>query len=166
MISAIIIFIILCWILISGVFLGTLLSNRRRNEEVMSFMESLNLTNVPVVTFKEGKVKLNFLLDTGASESYISESASKMLLGTPVDTDYSCTTGSGQSNSAKMIEACLTYKKSDYKQDLFIMPSLDESFAKVKKESGVQIHGILGSNFFSKYNYVLDFDEMVAYSKK
>ena len=36
----------------------------------------------------------------------------------------------------------------------------------MKKEYGVTIHGLLGTGFFQKYKYVLDFNEMVAYSLK
>ena len=34
----------------------------------------------------------------------------------------------------------------------------------IKLEYGINLHGILGSTFFQKYRYVLNFDELVAYS--
>ena len=43
--------------------------------------------------------------------------------------------------------------------------NMSEAFGFIKKESGVQIHGILGSLFFQKYKYILDFDSLKAYIK-
>ena len=38
-------------------------------------------------------------------------------------------------------------------------------FTSIKNETGVTLHGLIGNSFMQKYKYVLDFDEMVAYSK-
>jgi hypothetical protein len=48
----------------------------------------------------------------------------------------------------------------------FQVVDMQEAFDRVKQESGVQIHGILGSLFFQEYEYILDFQSLVAYSKK
>ena len=42
-----------------------------KNIESMSFMESMNLTELPVVTFYQEDKKFNFLLDTGSSDCII-----------------------------------------------------------------------------------------------
>ena len=47
----------------------------------------------------------------------------------------------------------------------FQVVDMQEAFDNVKKESGVTIHGILGSKFFEEYKYVLDFKELIAYTK-
>lgn len=39
------------------------------------------------------------------------------------------------------------------------------AFAQLKSMYGIQIHGILGTSFFQKYRYVLDFAELTAYQK-
>ena len=62
-------------------------------------------------------------------------------------------------------EMTITYKGQEFIGD-FCIHDLDDAFAIVKEESGVQIHGILGSLFFQKYKYVFDFESLIAYSKK
>ena len=59
----------------------------------------------------------------------------------------------------------VTYKNQQFVSD-FCITDLTQAFDNVKKESGVQIHGILGSLFFQKYKYILDFGSLIAYSKK
>jgi hypothetical protein len=42
---------------------------------------------------------------------------------------------------------------------------MKEAFGHMKQDTGVTLHGIIGSKFFNKFKYVLDFDELIAYSK-
>ena len=44
-------------------------ANKRRLS--MSFRESLDLTDLPIITFRQGKEKINLILDTGSSKSVI-----------------------------------------------------------------------------------------------
>ena len=59
----------------------------------------------------------------------------------------------------------VTYKSQKF-IDRFYISDLDEAFRAIKAETGVQIHGILGSKFFVKYKYVLDFKDLIAYIRK
>lgn len=139
----------------------------RKERNRISIKESLDLTQLPIVTFQEGNLKLNFLLDSGSTHSYISESCAKTLLGTPIDIeDFSYHTSTGTDTVSKMIEALLVHRDKEFKVDLLINNSLDTTFEEVKSECGVQLHGILGSDFLKKHKYILDFSELVVYPKK
>lgn len=59
----------------------------------------------------------------------------------------------------------IAYKENKY-WDQFQILDLDESFNKIKQETGVSVHGILGTKFFQRYDSVLDFSEFKAYFKK
>lgn len=136
-----------------------------RERDKISIKESMDLAQIPIVTFQEGDTKLNFLLDTGSSHSHISASIAKKLIGTPVKTDYTYTTSTGSDTTSEMIESLLKYKNKEFKVSLFVNDGLDTAFDKMKEECGVQLHGILGSNFLKEHKYVLDFAELVAYHK-
>lgn len=131
----------------------------------ISIKESMDLAQIPVVTFQEGDLSLNFLLDSGSSESHISKKVADTLIGVPIDADYTYTTSIGAGSISKMIESVLKYKDEEFKINLFINKDLDNSFDTIKKNCGVQLHGILGSNFLKKYKYILDFSKLVAYHK-
>lgn len=142
---------------------------RIRERNKMSFMEAFNLTEMTIVTFFNNGQRLNFLLDTGSNDAYISKSASKIkgLSYEYISTNGVNVTGSvGNCASTEAIRIPLTYKDNTYSTDLFILEPLDESFKSIKEANGVQLHGILGTLFLQKHNFVLDFDELVAYKKK
>lgn len=138
---------------------------RYRERDKISIKEAMDLAQVPVITLYDGDMKLNFLLDSGSSHSHISSSIAKQLVGTPVETNYSYTNSTGSDIISKMIESVLKYKNKEFKVNLFVNEGLDTSFEDVKKECGVQLHGILGSDFLKEHKYVLDFAELVAYHK-
>lgn len=140
-------------------------SKLNKEKTKMSIKESLDLAQIPVVTFQNGNIKLNFVLDSGGSHSHISKSAAKKLIGTPIKTDYTYTTSTGPDTTSEMIESVLRYKDEEFKVNLFINEGLDTSFKEVKRNCGVQLHGILGSDFLKEHKYVLDFAELVAYHK-
>ena len=43
----------------------------RKNDNIISFKQGFDLTELPIVTLQQGDKKLNFLLDTGSNNSII-----------------------------------------------------------------------------------------------
>lgn len=137
----------------------------QKEKNKISIKESLDLVNIPVITLDNYGVKLNFLLDTGSSESHISKGASDMINGTAVDVDYVCLACNGQGNSSKSISTKLKHKDKEFNVDLLVNAGLDGSFKTIKDNNGVTIHGILGSKFLAEHKYILDYAEMTVYTK-
>lgn len=162
------VFIIICVaiiLVIANLFYTNKCLNKKHNLEFMSFMESINLTELPVVTFTVKDKKLNFILDTGCTISIIN----KKLVST-LDVKHLSATSSVFGMEGNLIECgtCLInleYKGNQY-CDQFQILDLDDSFNKIKQESGVNIHGIIGTRFFQKYESIIDFSEFKAYFKK
>ena len=140
-------------------------SKVRKNRTSISFKEALDLTSLPIVTFEVGKEKFNFLLDTGSDVSYINRSLLPKFKHVKIKGDPIDVIGI-EGNPVKVfpIGAELKYKEDSFR-NIFYSSDLDKAFQIVKSSTGVQIHGILGSLFFQNYKYVLDFDELIAYSK-
>lgn len=135
----------------------------KKSMNKMSFRESMDLVNLPVVTFHCKGKKLNFLLDTGSDLSYINSSVLKTLeVGKPESVSASTITAGGATGETYGYSLTFTYGKLQF-TDCVYSNNLEEVFAAVKAETGVQLHGILGSLFFSKYKYILDFENLVAY---
>ena len=140
----------------------------RRRKDIMSLKESLDLTGIPIVTFTQENVKYNFLLDTGSDISYIN---SKIVDNSAIKyeaTDYKLTgfisAGGLSSSDIKIIDIPFEYKRTSFKESFAVL-DLTESFAQIKEENGVTLHGILGNTFFTKYGYILDFKELKFYTK-
>ena len=137
---------------------------RKRNNSKISFKEAMDLVELPVVTFYNGDTKLNFLLDTGSNVSYINSSIIPLLVHEKTDKEMDTIGIEGNKVSNQFCKMSVTYKNQVFEEE-FSIADLDEAFGVIKQESGVQIHGILGSKFFERYKYVLDFKELMAYIK-
>lgn len=154
-------------LIIIGVFIYYKWINKNNKFDKISIKESIDLAQMPVVTFQDGDIKLNLLLDSGSTYSHISSECAKELVGTPIDIEgVSYITGTGKDMTSKMIDSVLRYKDSEFKVEFLINNNLDSSFSDVKKECGIQLHGILGVDFLEKYGYVIDMSELVVYPRK
>ena len=138
---------------------------KQKKYESMSFKEAMDLAELPVVTFYNKDKKLNFLLDTGSDSSYINKSALLSLEYKEINGNMNIISGGGSTQSLGCCEMTVTYKNQKF-VDKFYVSDLDKAFEVIKSETGVQIHGILGSKFFAKYKYILAFENLIAYSKR
>jgi hypothetical protein len=134
------------------------------NKTKMSFKESMDLAELPIVTFYQDDIKLNFLLDTGSNVSYINESILPAIKYTKTNESKSTIGVEGIPLQSEYCMIKISYKEKQF-EDKFSILDLSSAFDTVKQDSGVQIHGILGSKFFEKYKYILDFKDLIAYIK-
>ena len=139
------------------------LTRKRGSSDRMSFMETMNLCELPIVTFMNNGKKLNFLLDTGASKSVIHSGALEGLTYKSINKSGDVYGMDGKRKDVSFINMSIGYKGKDYNEE-FQSIDMSVSFSNLKADFGVNLHGILSSTFFQKYKYVLNFDELVAYS--
>lgn len=138
---------------------------KQKNRINMSFKEAMDLVELPVVTFYNGDKKFNFLLDTGATISVINSNILDNFTHEKVESTGILWGMEGNKINVSYIKASLIYKDKTYEEN-FQVVDMTASFNAVKAESGVTLSGILGNSFFKKYQYVLDFNSLIAYSKK
>lgn len=137
---------------------------KEREKEIskISFKESLDLTELPIITLMNNNKKLNFLLDTGSNISYINNSLLPLLDYEKIEKEMDIIGIEGNKMNSQFCKLSVSYKNQLFEEE-FSTADLEKAFNIIKQESGVQIHGILGSKFFEKYKYVLNFKECVAY---
>lgn len=132
----------------------------------ISFKTAMELAELPVVTFCHGNKKLHFLLDTGSNNSIISSNCIKGIQYTKTNVNMQLCGNEGHNQTiTEVIHFNIKHNNYIYDDD-FQVVDMSAPFKAIKKETGVTVHGILGNAFFSKYKYILDFKDMVAYSKK
>ena len=141
------------------------ISNKEPDTKV-SFKESMDLVGYPIITFYIGEKKLNFILDTGSNSSFINQNSLTEDLNYKALNKGTVVTGFQSDAEVKPYISFEFYYKTCKFEDEFCVVNLSQSFDAIKKESGVVVHGLLGSKFFQKYKYILDFDELIAYHKK
>lgn len=156
--------IIICVIILiitAAIITGILAGIKRKNSEI-SFREAMDLAELPVITFYNGDRKINFLLDTGSNISYLNKSIVSSLVVESTGEESNIIGIEGNKVNCKICKMIIKRKNQEFEEE-FSIADLDKAFRIVKEESGVQIHGILGSRFFEKYKYVLDFKDYIAY---
>ena len=135
-----------------------------RGHSTVSFAEAMDLVDLPIITVQNNNTKINLLLDTGSNSSYISPSILKDLKYDEIELTNTTIGFGGEATHTRGCNMKIKYKKLSFK-DTFIIMESDEVFTALKQGYGVQVHGILGSKFFDRYSYVIDFGELIAYIK-
>lgn len=159
-----VVIIIICVIILiitAAIITGILAGIKKKNSEI-SFREAMDLAELPVITFYNGDRKINFLLDTGSNISYLNKNIVSSLVVESTGEESNIIGIEGNKVNCKICKMIIKRKNQEFEEE-FSIADLNKAFRIVKEESGVQIHGILGSRFFEKYKYVLDFKDYIAY---
>ena len=145
------------------IILSILYFVKKDNITHIPFKESMDLINLPVVTFTNNNNKLHFLLDTGSDDSFITSNIIDSLNIKHRNNRISnIQTGNGIISSLGTITLDIYYMDSPY-ENTFIISDLEEAFKNIAETRGIRIHGIIGSLFFRRYGYKLDFKKLAAY---
>lgn len=134
-------------------------------EDVISFRQAFELTEMPIVTFYNNGEKFHFLLDSGSNNCIIDSNVLEKMIYKETDKTVKVV---GLEGNVKEVQCCilpLTCKEKEYEY-WYMVVDMEKAFSVVKKDTGVTLSGLIGTNFFNHYKYVLDFDELKAYSKK
>lgn len=132
--------------------------------EKISFQQAFDLTEMPIITLYQGEKKFNFLLDTGSNNSIIDSNILDQIERKIINERSSLFGMEGNVKEVSMCKIVLSYKDKEYEYK-YLIQDMKAPFDNIKNSTGVTLHGIIGSNFFNEYKYVLDFSELVAYSK-
>ena len=148
-------------------FLYRELHNRKMlAKKNMSFIESINLTGLPIISFHNKNSVVNMVLDTGSNVCLINQSYIEALECKKEDDVHDGVLGlGGEADKGLIVTVPFSYKNQKFEIECWVT-NMQSTVDTMKQEYGVTIHGILGTGFFMKYKYVLDFNEMVAYSLK
>lgn len=133
-------------------------------KKVMSFKESLDLTELIIITAYQNNKKLNFLLDSGATDSAINIRELKHLKYEEMKEVNVFFGIDGEQSYSKMVNLQFTINDKSY-DTVFQVVDMSQALDLIKQESGVTIHGILGNKFFKKYKYILDYNKLAVYKK-
>ena len=157
---------ILLWVFSIMILIAIIVANIRKDikksTSTISFKEGLDLTELPIATFNCGNKKLHFLLDTGSSISYINQDVLPKIEYTTTGNASRVVGMEGNAAEINHYLIKIEYKDNTFEEE-FGAANLTSAFQAISKENGVELHGILGSKFFEKYKYILDFKELTAY---
>jgi hypothetical protein len=123
---------------------------------------SLNRVGLPLI-ITSSKPTLCFLIDTGASHNVLFSfvyAELQHLFSALEPKDKTILMGiDGSPNKVSQVKGTIAFegKQSEVK---FSVMDATKAIYKVQKESGIQIHGILGIPFLVENKWILDFDKL------
>lgn len=133
-------------------------------ENAISFKQGFELTEMPICTLYQNGKLWNFLLDTGSNDSIIDANIIDQIEHTERKDKTELFGLDGHKHKVNMCDISLSYKNQKF-PFCYLIKDMSGPFGLIKQDTGVNLHGIIGSKFFNKYKYILDFDELIAYSK-
>ncbi len=121
---------------------------------------SLTKLGLPLIV-TSSKPNLCFLIDTGATHnivfSYVYEEIPQYFSALQ---DTSCLMGiEGTQQRTSQVEAFIFFDNRDSIVTFSVMET-NEAILQIQKESGIQIHGILGIPFLTQNKWILDFKNL------
>ena len=114
-------------------------------------------TKLPIILVEIEDKYLCFILDTGSTCSLIDSSVVeyfKDIVG-PVG-DYCISGIEGTKHKVDMITLPFNFEGQVYKPRFCVRPLLD-AFKSIEDESGIQVHGLLGTDFLLENQWIVDF---------
>jgi hypothetical protein len=133
-----------------------------KSKDVMSFKQSMELCDMPIVTFYIEDRKLNFVLDTGCIQSMLdADIIDKYKLNVSyIGKNFEVWGANGKCSTDKMGVLGLYYNNKKFEETFVCSSTIKHTFSWLKQNKGVTVHGLLGSNFFNTYKYILDFNKL------
>ena len=121
---------------------------------------SLTKLGLPLIV-TSNKPNLCFLIDTGATHnivfSYVYEEIPQYFSALQ---DTSCLMGiEGTQQRTNQVEATISFDDKESRVTFSVMDA-NAAILQIQKESGVQIHGILGIPFLTQNKWILDFNNL------
>lgn len=136
---------------------------RVKKGQVFNFKQAVELSGLPIVTlYQEGKA-YNFLFDTGSNVSHLHSGSDVKITNFEDKTDS--VGGLTENKECKIGTVSLWHDKHQF-INKFRYSDMSFVVQGVKEAYGINMVGIIGTDFMDKYNYCLDFKEYVIYTRK
>ena len=122
----------------------------------------LQKTGLPLI-ITSGKLKnLCFLIDTGATHNVLFTYVFKHFKNEfrMLDEHQSTMGIEGNYKECPTIEATFTFEGIDYTSTFTVLDATN-AVTQIQEETGVQIHGILSTDFFIQNKWIINFDKLI-----
>jgi hypothetical protein len=137
-------------------------------KKTVTFNKNLIKTGVPIISVKIHKDIFNFILDSGANVSYFNKEDFYKYFTIEKDIQEQSISFLNSKGLSKeeVIVAMLEFEieKLIFRTEFTIL-DLNDSMKQFNDSFNIPIHGLLGREFFSKYRWLLDFENNVVWLK-
>lgn len=130
----------------------------------LSFTDTMNQLDLPIVTLVNNGHAFKFLIDTGATLSIVDSLMLDKLNYTELNTKGSAYGIDGNISEVNYIKMDISHKDTVFTEEFQVIRM--KAFDNISDTNNIQLTGILGNSFLRKYKYKIDFENLIAYSKQ
>ena len=126
-----------------------------------SLYHGLNQTKLPIIVIEIEDKHLCFILDTGSTCCLIDSNVVKNIVE-PIG-DYCISGIDGTKHKVDVVILPFNFEGYTYKPK-FCVQQLSDAFKEIAEDSGIQVHGLLGTDFLIENKWIIDFKELNIHS--
>jgi len=136
-----------------------------RKQEALGFQGYFDSAELPIVQLSQDGKPYYFIIDSGSNYNVIDSNALDSIKHHDFEENTSMY---GVNGVTQKVNACVIRLRHEENEfiDFFLKSDLSLAFDQIRKESGVQVSGLIGVHFLHKYQCVIDFTTLITYYKK
>ena len=129
----------------------------------LSFADTMGRLKLPIVSLTNNGQTFKFLIDTGATLSVIDSNILDKLDYSKLDIKGNAYGIDGNIVNVDYVAITLSHGDTKFVEQSQVM-RLD-AFDNLRETDNIDLAGILGGSFLKRYNFVVDYKELIAYTK-
>lgn len=129
----------------------------------LSFADTMGRLKLPIVSFTNNGQTFKFLIDTGATLSVVDSNILDKLDYSKLDIKGNAYGIDGNIVNVDYVAMTLSHDDIKFVEQFQVM-RLD-AFDNLRETDNIDLAGILGGTFLKRYNFVVDYKELIAYTK-
>lgn len=138
-----------------------MLDNNKFNFPITYGLKKIGL---PLIVVEINQQNLCFLLDTGSNRNLIDQRVYEFFKEQVETVGSSTILGlEGNRLDTPVIKLSFNFENHSYSTNFNVFDSTN-AFGAIEKESDIQIHGIIGNEFFIENEWVIDFEKFIVSS--
>lgn len=120
----------------------------------------LNKAKLPIIMVKVEDKYLCFILDTGSTCCLIDSNVVEYFkdIVEPIG-DYSISGIDGTKHNVDVVILPFNFEGYTYKPKFCVQP-LSDAFKSIEEDNGIQVHGLLGTDFMLENKWIIDFNNL------
>lgn len=159
--EAVIILVVVC---VLAVIINGIRDYHRTNSLTrLSFADTMGRLNLPIVSLTNNGQTFKFLIDTGATLSLVDSNILDKLDYSKLDIKGTAYGIDGNVVNVDYVAMTLSHGDTEFTEQFQVM-RLD-AFDNLREADNIDLVGILGGAFLKRYNFVVDYKELIAYTK-
>lgn len=137
----------------------------RKKGERLEFRNDYHNHKLPVIKLNFNGEKYNFLIDTGADINILNKPVFDVISNGNIEVaSNGLITTAGSDVVSEKAVVSFKYGNKNFTEE-FVLMDVTSSFQSIFNDKNMQLHGVLGSEFFKKHKWSVDFDNMVIWTK-